>query len=160
MTVVVTRINYSDPDQAKALLSVLDSYARDPMGGGEPLSAYAYAHLPTALAALPNAVSFLAWRNHEPVGVANCFEAFSTFKCKPILNLHDIAVVPAARGSGVGLALLQAVEQEAVRRGCCKLTLEVLSGNRVAQRLYTRFGFSDYQLDPAQGSALFWEKPL
>lgn len=160
MHVQVLRVDYKNSRDAQALVSVLDSYARDPMGGGQPLSAYARENLPARLATLPHAVSFLAWQDGAAVGVLNAFEAFSSFKCKPILNIHDIAVRAECRGAGVGLALLQAAEQEALLRGCCKLTLEVLSGNKPAQRLYSKFGFSDYQLDPAQGTALFWEKPL
>jgi hypothetical protein len=44
--------------------------------------------------------------------------------------------------------------------GCCKLTLEVLSGNTTAQTSYQRFGFAQYQLDPAAGQALFMQKWL
>jgi len=52
------------------------------------------------------------------------------------------------------------VEQEARRRGACKLTLEVLSGNAPALRAYERDGFVSYQLDPAFGSAVFLQKKL
>ncbi len=45
-------------------------------------------------------------------------------------------------------------------RDCCKLTLEVLEGNHIAQAAYTKFGFSGYELDPEMGRALFWEKKL
>jgi ribosomal protein S18 acetylase RimI-like enzyme len=61
---------------------------------------------------------------------------------------------------GVGRALLAAAEAHALAHGCCKLTLEVLSGNDVAQALYRSFGFEAYSLDPARGGALFWEKKL
>lgn len=160
MQLDVRLANYKNSQDADAILMVLDSYARDEMGGGEPLPDYAREHLIARLDSLPHAVSFLAWDNNVAVGVINCFEVFSTFKCKPVLNIHDIAVMPNCRGQGVGLQILKAVEQEAIKRGCCKLTLEVLSGNKPAQRLYSKFGFSDYQLDPKQGGALFWEKAL
>jgi len=45
-----------------------------------------------------------------------------------------------------------------VVRGCCKLTLEVLTGNLVALRSYERFGFAPYALDPAAGQASFMQK--
>ena len=45
-------------------------------------------------------------------------------------------------------------------RGACKLTLEVLSGNAGAQRLYQRVGFANYQLDPAAGQAQLLQKWL
>ena len=56
--------------------------------------------------------------------------------------------------------MLAKVEEVARARGCCKLTLEVLSNNEAAKSAYRRCGFSDYQLDPNAGSALFWEKTL
>ena len=43
-------------------------------------------------------------------------------------------------------------------RGCCKVTLEVLSNNEKAKKAYTRFGFEPYVLDPAAGPAQFWQK--
>ena len=56
--------------------------------------------------------------------------------------------------------MLTQVEDIARQRGCCKLTLEVLEGNKAAQRSYRGFGFEGYQLVPEMGRAMFWEKPL
>jgi ribosomal protein S18 acetylase RimI-like enzyme len=60
----------------------------------------------------------------------------------------------------VGQALLKAAEDHARARGCCKLTLEVLSGNTPAMASYKRFGFAQYELDPAVGQAQFMQKWL
>jgi GNAT superfamily N-acetyltransferase len=164
-TLEVRAVRYDDPHEAAALVGLLDMYARDPMGGGAPLPEEVKQRLPGDLAAHPGAASFIAWARSEQgeeaaVGLANCFLGFSTFKSQPLLNLHDMAVHPAHRGRGVGQALLAAVEQHARQLGCCKLTLEVLSGNAVAQASYQRFGFAQYQLDPAAGQALFMQKWL
>ena len=40
------------------------------------------------------------------------------------------------------------------------MTLEVLSGNAPAVKLYTRIGYAGYQLDPAMGTANFMQKWL
>ena len=56
--------------------------------------------------------------------------------------------------------LLAAVEAEALKRGAIKITLEVLSNNHPAKALYAANGYGDYQLDPAAGQALFWQKRL
>lgn len=156
----VRRADYRAPADRAALVALLDAYARDPMGGGTPLADDVKARLCDELAALPSAASFIAWIGDEAVGLVNTFEGYSTFKARPLLNVHDIAVLPAQRGRGVGQALLAACEAHARERGCCKLTLEVLSGNQRALRSYQRFGFAPYVLDPAEGHALLMQKWL
>jgi len=144
-----------------ALVRLLDAYAQDPMGGGAPLSEFAKAHLVAELAKRPQAFSVLAFWGPErglPIGLVNCIEGFSTFACKPLINVHDVSVLPAYRGQRVAEKMLKLVEQIARERGACKLTLEVLQGNVGALKLYQRVGFSNYQLDPAAGHAQFLQK--
>ena len=160
MTIEVVLVDYRDPAQAAALVELLDGYARDPAGGGTPLSAQVRAELPAALAARPQAFSVLAYDDGQPVGLINCVEGFSTFACRPLVNVHDVVVAPSHRGQRLAQRMLEKVEQEARARGACKLTLEVLSGNVSARKAYEREGFADYQLDPAFGSAMFMQKKL
>ena len=112
----------------------------------------------------PNAFSVLAFdtsgSKSAPAGLVNCMEGFSTFACKPLVNVHDVVVLPSYRGQRVGEKMLVLVEQIAVGRGACKITMEVLSGNASAMRLYQRIGFAAYQLDPAMGTAQFLQKRL
>jgi GNAT superfamily N-acetyltransferase len=149
----------ADPRDAADVVALLDAYARDPMGGGEPLRDDVKARLPGDLAANPQAFSLLARLDDAAVGLANCFMGYSTFAAAPLVNLHDLAVLPGHRGAGIGRALLAAVEAEGLKRGAVKITLEVLSGNP-ARHLYAACGYGDYQLDPAAGHALFWQKRL
>jgi GNAT superfamily N-acetyltransferase len=160
VTIEVVLADYRDSAQAAALVELLDGYARDPAGGGTPLSAQVRAELPAALAARPQAFSVLAYDNGQPVGLINCVEGFSTFACRPLVNVHDVVVAPSHRGQRLAQRMLEKVEQEARARGACKLTLEVLSGNVSARKAYEREGFADYQLDPAFGSAMFMQKKL
>ena len=159
----VCRADYSNPRHAAALVEMLDAYASDPMGGGEPLSAFARANLVAALAARPQAYSVLAFSGADdsiPVGLVNCIEGFSTFACRPLVNVHDVAVLAGHRGQRIGERMLALAEEIARERGACKLTLEVLSGNAGAMRLYERAGFANYQLDPGMGHAGFMQKWL
>jgi GNAT superfamily N-acetyltransferase len=110
MSITIRQVDYSDLADAAALVDMLDAYARDPMGGGKPLSAHTRQHLAAELAKRPHAVSFLAFDDGVPAGVLNAFEGFSTFACKPLLNVHDIAVHADHRGKGIGRMLLDAVE--------------------------------------------------
>ncbi|MGC9185965.1 MAG: GNAT family N-acetyltransferase, partial [Thiomonas sp.] len=102
----------------------------------------------------------LALDDATPVALINCFEGFSTFMARPLVNVHDVYVEPAWRGQGLSRQLLQRVEEVACARGCGKLTLEVLDGNTAAIASYRRFGFETYALDPAFGRAQFWQKLL
>ena len=113
------REDYTLPADRRALVDLLNAYAMDPMGGGEALADDVQARLCDDLAQRPTAASFIAWLGDEPVGLINTFEAYSTFKAKPLLNVHDVAVLAAHRGRGVGQALLAACEALARERGCC-----------------------------------------
>lgn len=157
------RADYHDPAHTRALVDLLDAYARDSTGGAEPLSDFTKANLPAALQERPNMFSVLAFDDAQgvlPVGLVNCVEGFSTFACRPLVNIHDVVVAESHRGQRIGEQMLVLVEQLARDRGACKLTLEVLSGNAPAARLYHRIGFENYQLEPSMGHALFMQKWL
>ena len=102
--------DFSDPVHCAGIVEVLDSYAKDPVGGGAPLSPDARARLVPALRDHPTALVLLAFADRRPVGVAVCFFGLSTFQARPLLNIHDLAVVPESRGRGVGRALLEAAQ--------------------------------------------------
>lgn len=161
MAVNVQPVNYNNEEHAKALIDMLDHYAQDPMGGGEALPERTKAVLIKEMAARDTVFSFLAWDEQgKAVGLVNCVVGFSTFAAKPVCNIHDIAIRNGLRGQGLAQKLMQAVAAEAKSRGCCKLTLEVLTGNEPAKLAYKKFGFEAYQLDPSTGSAEFWEYKL
>ncbi len=158
--VTVCRADYANPSHAAALVTLLDAYACDPMGGGEGLSEFAKANLVASLADRPQAFSVLAFSGGQPVGLVNCIEGFSTFACRPLVNVHDVAVLAEYRGQGIAEKMLVRVEEISRERGACKLTLEVLQGNAGAIRLYKRVGFAGYQLGSAAGHARFLQKNL
>lgn len=145
---------------ARAIVQLLDAYAQDPAGGGKPLSDFAKGNLVSALAARPQAFSVLAFDGDKAVGLINCIEGFSTFACRPLVNVHDVAVLSGYRGQRIGEKMLALVNEISRERGACKLTLEVLQGNHGAIKLYERVGFAGYQLDPAMGQAQFFQKWL
>ena len=159
-SIVVKVVNYRDPVDRQVLIALLDMYARDPMGGEAPLPEDTKLRLCDDLAKFPGAISWIAWQNDVPVGLLNALPGYSTFKASPLMNVHDIAVDPAYRGQGVGQSLLASLEAYAQAQGCCKITLEVLSGNEVAMRSYGRFGFEQYSLSALTGRALFMQKWL
>ncbi len=158
--VEIVRARYDDPAHAVALVGLLDAYARDPAGGGKPLSRYARENLIRELAARPSIFSVLAFDGETPVGLVNAIEGFSTFACRPLVNVHDVVVIAGHRGRGIAARMFAEVEAIARERGACKLTLEVLDGNHAARALYEKLGFAAYQLDPGMGHAQFLHKRL
>jgi ribosomal protein S18 acetylase RimI-like enzyme len=114
------------------------------MGGGAALPDAVLARNVAALAAWPTAVVLLALDavSGGALGVATCFRGWSTFAARPLLNVHDLAVLPAHRRRGVARALLAAVEEAARREGAAKVTLEVRLDNAPAQALYRACGFT------------------
>jgi ribosomal protein S18 acetylase RimI-like enzyme len=124
-----------------AILELLDMYSRSEFGDGQPLAASVKASLIDGLIAHGKARVYLAYEADVPAGVAICFVGFSTFKARPLLNVHDLAVAPEFRGRGIGKALLDAVAEDARRLGYCKVTLEVRADNAKALELYRRAGF-------------------
>ena len=160
MSIKIIEADYSNAKHAQHIIELLDAYACDPMGGGQPLASGVKDNLIGELSRLPFAFSLIAYLENEPVGLVNCFESFSTFACRPIINIHDLMVVTRHRGKGISKRMLNQVEAIAREKQCCKITLEVLSNNDSAQSAYRNFGFNPYQLDPASGSAEFWQKKL
>ncbi len=160
MKIEVVVANYLNKQQGKDIAYLLNDYAQDPMGGGAPLSEFIIENIATELSKVPHAFSIICYVDGKPAGLINCFEAFSTFKCKPLINIHDIVVVNEFRGLKISQLMLAKVEEIAKEKGCCKITLEVLEGNEIARNSYIKFGFDGYELDPKMGKALFWQKVI
>jgi GNAT superfamily N-acetyltransferase len=156
----ISIVDYAAPYDQAAFKTIINMYACDPMGGGESIEPAILERLCRDLAQIPVARSWLAWHDDKPIGLLNAFKVYSTFKGRPLMNVHDIAVHPDFRGQGVGRQLLTALEQYAKSQNCCKITLEVLTGNMPARQAYIKAGFEDYALDPAMGSACLMQKWL
>lgn len=78
--------------------------------------------------------------DREPQGFALFFPTFSTFRGKPGIWLEDLFVQPAARGNGLGKALLLAIAKLAESRGCARLEWSVLDWNEPSIRFYEALG--------------------
>ena len=156
----VVKADLKDPQHATMVVTMLDAYASDPMGGNEPLPEFTKKNLTKELLIRPYCHVFIASYNGTPAGLCISFEGFSTFACAPLVNVHDLAVLHGYRRKGIGTSLLFYVEQFARSINCCKLTLEVLDGNHAAKMCYSQAGFQPYELDPDVGSAMFWQKKI
>lgn len=155
----VRRANLDAPADADAIVLLLDAYAADPRGGGKPLADAVRARVVAGLRQTPGSRVWLAFDAEQAVGVCVGFAGYSTFQASPLLNIHDLAVLPEQRGRGIGRALLAAAEAFARAEGCCKLTLEVQEDNTPARQLYESFGFRDVRYGDS-GSTRFLGKQL
>ena len=158
--VAMVEADLTRPDHQQWVLDLVDAYATDPMGNGQPLPARVKRDLIPGLQKHPTTLILLALFNDEAVGIAVCFIGFSTFAARPLINIHDLAVLPDRRGMGIGRRLLAAVEHKARDMGCCKVTLEVLENNRRALKVYAAAGFARATYTEEAGPALFFAKQL
>ena len=75
-----------------------------------------------------------------PQGFALFFHNFSTFEGCPGIWLEDLFVLPTARRSGLGTALLAHVAKIGQQRGCARMEWSVLDWNMMAIQFYRRLG--------------------
>jgi GNAT superfamily N-acetyltransferase len=86
-------------------------------------------------------VIFLAESSGEALGFVQLYPSFSSVSVFRIWVLNDLFVTPAARGRGVGRALMEAARQHAIQTGAKRLTLETTAENRTAWSLYEDLGY-------------------
>jgi ribosomal protein S18 acetylase RimI-like enzyme len=158
--VVVMEADLANPLHQEAIVMLINAYACDAMGGGRPLPEQVRTALIPGLRQHPTTLVLLAWSGPQPVGIAVCFGGFSTFAARPLLNIHDLAVLPTYRRQGVGRLLLEHAAAKARALGGCKLTLEVRADNGTARQLYERSGFGPMAYASEATQTLFLEKPL
>ena len=73
----------------------------------------------------------------------------------PSWRIVDIGLVPEMRGQGLGTALLEGIQAEAVAAGAEGVALTVLVENPRAHALYLRAGFVD-EGEPSLHQAMTW----
>jgi len=88
-----------------------------------------------------DSVIFLAWLGDLAVGFVQLYPSFASLSLAPSWILNDLYVEPAARGHGVGEALMQAARELARGNGAAEILLQTARDNETAQRLYERLGY-------------------
>jgi GNAT superfamily N-acetyltransferase len=74
------------------------------------------------------------------VGLATLLWTFSTLSAGPIGLMNDLYVAPAARGHGVGMALIEACRSESAAHGAIALEWYTAPSNARAQSVYDKTG--------------------
>lgn len=147
--------DFSNPDHLTSLADLIQEYMADDMGGHAPHNKLQQLRLVDGLATHPRSFVVFAILDDQVVGLATCFELFSTFEVKPFINIHDLIVSQSYRGQDIGRGLLTEVSRIAQEKKCCKVSLEVRTDNTLAQTLYRSLGFGE-----AEPDMLFWIKKL
>ena len=140
MPVYVKRVDYQSERDVRDLTQMFREYAKVEESDREELD-----QIGSHLAKIPQAFSVLAYDGpdrNRVLGLINCFEGFSTFQLRPLVNVHDVIVTSEARGRGVASEMLDEVARIARDRNCCRLTLEVYASNTSARRAYEKHGFT------------------
>ncbi len=105
----------------------------------------------------PMAEVLIGESDNVPQGFALFFHNFSTFEGRPGIYLEDLFVRPAARGGGLGKALLTRLASLAVERGCARLEWSVLDWNAPSIGFYRALGaraMDDWTVMRVDGDAL------
>ena len=133
----VRRATADDLDTAAALF---DAYRQ--FYGQAPDAARARRFLTERVAAADTVFLLALGADGAGLGFTHLFPSFTSVGTARLFVLNDLFVSAAARGRGVGAALLAAAEEHARRTGAVRLVLQTDHGNTAAQRLYERAGWT------------------
>jgi GNAT superfamily N-acetyltransferase len=105
----------------------------------------------------PRAFCDIAEQDGAAIGFALWFYNFSTFEGRFGIYLEDLFVVPEARGSGAGLALMRRLAQRCREQGLKRFEWAVLNWNEPSIAFYDRLGAaskSEWTVRSLSGDAL------
>jgi GNAT superfamily N-acetyltransferase len=107
---------------------------------------------PLKLAALPALAQDLGWSPETLHLFRDRYEQFWQFDLQPLCLqpqatwiIENVAVMPTARGRGLGKVLIQALLAEGKARHHSHAGIMIINGNEAAQRTYESVGFKLYQ---------------
>jgi GNAT superfamily N-acetyltransferase len=132
-------IRFARPDDTLVILGFIRDLAEYEKLSGEVVADEAQLRA-TLFGVRPAAEVLIAELAGTPVGFALFFQSYSTFLARPGLYLEDLFVRPAARGRGVGGALMSACARIATQRGYGRFEWSVLDWNEPAIKFYASLG--------------------
>jgi ribosomal protein S18 acetylase RimI-like enzyme len=136
---VSVRVRPASAADLDALAPLFDGYRQ--FYAQPPDLARARAFLAERLARADSAILVAAAGDGALLGFTQLYPSFSSVGTARIWILNDLFVAPAARGSGAGVALLEAAKAHARASGAVRLTLSTAHDNARAQAVYARNGW-------------------
>jgi GNAT superfamily N-acetyltransferase len=133
----------SEPDEAETVAQLLTEF-RDHNGHDWPSDNSILASVERLLED-PGTEYLLGSPDDDspPAGVSQLRFRHSVWMAAPDCWLEDLFVREAARGSGLGSALIELAIERARARGCRRVELDTSEANKGARRLYAKHGFSE-----------------
>ncbi|GAB4003318.1 GNAT family N-acetyltransferase [Nocardioides ultimimeridianus] len=153
----MTGIRVGGPADA-ALLGRMLAEFNEEYGETEP-TADVIAGLATAQLA-SGEVAVLFGPGDPPAGFAQLRFRGSLYSPGPDACLEELWVRPAARGAGLGRALLEAAMGLARERGADRIDLNTSVEDEAARSLYASAGFTNAEGGPGGPSMLYYERDL
>ena len=147
------KVNLQDPIHCAQIIKLLNDYMNDPMGDNAPMAEDLAPRIIAGLKEYTGYLGFFVMADGHFAGLANCNKNFSTFKAKPLLNIHDFIVAPEFRSIGAGHFLMRGILNFASDNDFCRVNLEVREDNHAAKALYLKMGFAE-----CEPKMHFWEK--
>jgi GNAT superfamily N-acetyltransferase len=136
-SLVIRHANPSDASALAGLITQLAAHHGDQANTDEErLSADLFASSPWA-------VALVAERDGGLQGYALLVRLYHAQFARRSMDLHHLFVVPAARDTGIGQALIRAATIEAEAEGCAQLVVGTHPDNHRAQSFYRKLGFQD-----------------
>jgi ribosomal protein S18 acetylase RimI-like enzyme len=138
----VPYVRLAQPRDAEAVARLMAAF-RDHIGLSAPSDAEMRAGVERLLEDPDTEFLLAAAADDAPAaGVAQLRFRYGVWRAGGDCLLEDLFVDDAARGAGLGRALVEATLAHARARGCRRVELDVNERNEAAQRLYGSFGFS------------------
>ncbi len=93
----------------------------------------------------PHAYALIAEIEGKLVGMVTYYAIFSSFIARPGLWMDDLFVSESHRGRGIGEALVRALCQVAISKGCARVDWIVSAANERGKKFYSRMGATIYE---------------
>jgi GNAT superfamily N-acetyltransferase len=149
---IVREAQKGDYEQTCVLFRQLDDHHRDlapetfqEVDGDARPSTYFRSYLED-----PSKVFFVASRDGELLGFANCQLGFSPqhpmFVERVFVAVDNIFVLPEERRQGIGKALMEKIRAWGKRKGASEMRLSLYTQNDEGLHFYRQLGFADYKL--------------
>lgn len=136
METVIRRATAADAALILELIRALAAFEREP----DAVVATEEGLIRDGFGPNPYYFCLIAEYDGQPAGFALNYYNYSTWVGRPGVYVEDIFVYPEFRRKGIGRALLKAVAEIAVEKGCQRMQWEVLDWNTPAIEFYKSIG--------------------